>query len=77
MFKQHDLMVLCRDAPEHGLKQGDIGVIVACYDNRGYEVEFTGAEGNTLAVLTLESKDIRPLARDEILHARQIERAAS
>ena len=68
---QLDTVVLTHDIPKHGLKEDDLGTIVHSYkDNRAMEVEFVTAEGKTVAVLTLTPKDIRPLARKEILHVR-------
>jgi len=40
MSKEHDLMVLRRDVPAHGLKAGDVGVVVGVYPEGGLEVEF-------------------------------------
>ncbi|MBI4097374.1 MAG: DUF4926 domain-containing protein, partial [Candidatus Levybacteria bacterium] len=39
-------------------------------DKRAVEVEFITAKGKTVAVLTLTPSDIRPIAQDEMLHAR-------
>ena len=38
----------------------------------GFEVEFVTAEGTTVAVLTLEPTDIRPVGGREILHVREL-----
>ncbi|MGH8823664.1 MAG: DUF4926 domain-containing protein [Jiangellaceae bacterium] len=38
----------------------------------GYEVEFTAADGDTVAVVTLAEGDIRPRRRREILHIREV-----
>lgn len=72
MPKEHELVVLRRDLPDHGLKAGDVGVIVAEYDADAFEVEFVNAGGTTLAVLTLESVDLRPMENVEILHVRSV-----
>ena len=73
MINQLDLVVLTRDIKDHGLKSGDVGTVVHCYDdNIGFEVEFVTAEGKTIAVLTLTIKDIRPFVQSEILHAREV-----
>jgi hypothetical protein len=39
-------------------------------------VEFVNVRGATIALLTLEDADIRPMADWEILHVRGLERAA-
>ncbi len=73
MIHELDLVVLNREVSEHGLKSGDVGTVVHCYeDGVGYEVEFVTAEGKTLALLTLTQADIRPFQRAEILHAREV-----
>jgi hypothetical protein len=73
IFNELDLVVLRHDLEANGLKAGDIGTIVHCYPgNQAFEVEFITAEGKTIAVLTLTSKDIRPRAQNEILHVRAV-----
>ncbi len=71
MLKELDTVVLIHAIKEKGLTRGDIGTIVHLYEeNKAYEVEFVTAEGKTIAVLTLTSRDIRPMERSEILHVR-------
>lgn len=68
-----DLVVLTHPVADHGLEAGDIGTIVHVYqDGRAYEVEFVTAEGTTVAVLTLNTADVRPRASREILHVREL-----
>lgn len=72
MIGELDTIVLTHDVKEHGLVQGDVGAVVHCYpDGSAFEVEFVTGEGNTAAVLTLTGSDIRPMGKDEILHARE------
>ena len=72
MIHELDAVVLTHDIDEHGLKAGDIGAVVHCYpDGEAYEVEFVTAEGRTVALLTLERVDIRPMSSTEILHVRE------
>jgi hypothetical protein len=53
------------------LKEGDMGAVVNVYNGgEAYEVEFVTASGKTVALLTLTKKDIRPVAKNEILHVR-------
>lgn len=76
MIKELDTVVLTRDFPEYGLNCGDIGVVVHCYKgDSAFEVEFVTGRGETLAVITLERKDVRPMLPNEILHAREIKAA--
>ena len=66
-------VVLKKPFPEHGLVAGDVGTIVHRYpDNRASEVEFVDADGNTIAVLTLDDAAVRPPAAGEILHVREV-----
>ena len=72
MIGELDTIVLTRDAKEHGLERGDVGAVVHCYPGgKAFEVEFVTGEGNTAAVLTLTSSEIRPMGKGEILHARE------
>ena len=69
MFQELDTVVLTRDIDECTLKQGDIGAVVHCYkDSATFEVEFVAADGRTIALLTLDQADIRPIGRREVLH---------
>jgi len=73
MINELDTIVLSHDLDEYGLKQGDIGAVVHTYKNgAAYEVEFVTGEGETVAVLTLTPKDIRPIGEREILHVREL-----
>ena len=72
MIGELDTIVLTHDVKEHGLERGDVGAVVHCYPHgNAFEVEFVMGEGNTAAVLTLTSTDIRPMGKGEILHARE------
>ncbi len=77
MIKELDTVVLGRGLPDHGLERGDVGAVVHVYDEgKAYEVEFVTAAGSTVAVITVEPGDIRPMASTEILHARELARTA-
>ena len=76
MIKEMDTVVLSRDIPEHGLKQGDIGAVVHVYrESEAFEVEFITGQGDTVAVVTLETRDIRLMQDREILHVRKLQAA--
>lgn len=72
MYQEHDVVVLRRDVPDRGLVKDDVGAVVGVYASGAYEVEFTAADANTLAVVTLTEDDIRPRRRREILHVREV-----
>lgn len=68
-----DTVVLTHDILDKGLKEGDMGAVVQVYDGgKAFEVEFVTADGKTVALLTLKPSDIRKVAKNEILHAREI-----
>ncbi len=76
MFKLLDTVVLTRDVPEAGLRQGDLGAIVEVYGANSFEVEFVAASGRTQALLTLSGGDLRPVGDHDLVSVRTLERAA-
>jgi len=73
MIKELDTVVLTHDISEYGLERGDVGAVVHCYkDGLTFEVEFVAADGKTIAVLTLNQTDIRPISGREVLHTREL-----
>ena len=71
-----DTIVLDRDVPEHGLRKGDLGSIVEVYEPDAFEVEFVTASGRTAALLTLNARDVRPVADDDLVSVRTCHRSA-
>ena len=71
-----ETIVLDRDLPEHGLRKGDLGAIVEVYEPDGFEVEFVTASGRTAALLTLNVRDVRPVADDDLVSVRPCRRSA-
>jgi len=74
-IKKLDTVVLVTEQSDHGLKSGDVGVVVELYAPDGVEIEFVTGSGKTQALLTLNRNDVRPIASDEILSARSIDAA--
>ncbi len=73
MILELDTVVLLHDIEEHGLTEGDIGAVVHSYKNgKIFEVEFVTANGTTIALLTLNKNEIRPMLSKEILHVREL-----
>jgi hypothetical protein len=72
MLNELDTVVLAVDLPEHGLSRGDLGTVVLVHEDKGYEVEFMALDGETLAVVSLFSEQVRPIGRREIAHARAV-----
>ena len=69
-FAELDTVVLRRDMPEHGLRAGDLGAVVEVYGEHGLEVEFVQASGQTKALVTLKTTDVRAVAATDILAVR-------
>jgi ATP-dependent exoDNAse (exonuclease V) alpha subunit len=73
MFQELDTVVLLKNFQAFELVAGDTGTIVHAYkDGKAFEVEFVTADGTTVAVLTLEADNIRPMHKKEILHVREL-----
>ena len=75
-YRLLDTIVLDRDVPEHGLRKGDLGAIVEVYEPDAFEVEFVTASGRTAALLTLNARDVRPVADDDLVSVRPRRRLA-
>jgi hypothetical protein len=72
MIAEHSLVVLDCDPPHDKLDRGDVGTVVHVYkDGRGYEVEFVDGGGRTVALITVDADDVRPIEAGELLHARR------
>jgi hypothetical protein len=76
MIKEHDCVVLTKDLPEEGLLAGDIGTVVHIHNaGEGCEVEFMTLTGDTIAIVTLLSSQVRPLNRRDVAHTRELQTA--
>lgn len=72
MIKEHSLVVLDREPQHEKLSRGDVGTVVHIYkDGAAYEVEFVDGGGATVALITVDAKDIRQIEPGELLHARR------
>jgi hypothetical protein len=69
-FAQLEAVVLRRDILEEGLRAGDLGAVVEVYGENGLEVEFVQASGQTKALVTLRTSDVRAVAANDILAVR-------
>ena len=73
MINELDLIVLKRDVPSERLTAGDVGTVVLVHQQgEAFEVEFTTLSGDTVAVVTLDASDVRPVEAREIVHARAV-----
>ena len=77
MITEHSLVVLDCDPPNDKLSRGDVGTVVRVYkDDRGYEVEFVDGGGQTVALVTVGTKDVRKIESGELLHIRRTAKTA-
>jgi hypothetical protein len=73
MIQELDDVILTCNLPKYGLASGDIGTVVLVHkEGKGYEVEFTTLDGETLALVTLTADQVRPSRKREIAHARNL-----
>jgi len=71
--REHDRVVLTADLAGEKLAAGDVGTVVHVYgDGRAFEVEFVALDGESVAVVTLERAQVRPVEHREITHARRV-----
>jgi hypothetical protein len=75
-FKTLDTVVLDKDLAEFGLKKGDLGAVVQVYEPDGLEVEFVTAAGRTEALVTLDSRDVRPVGDTDLIAVRSLRKSA-
>lgn len=75
-LKLLDSVLLTRDLPEHGLRIGDLGVIVHIHVPDCFEVEFFDASGDTQAVIPVRDSDLRPAKQDDLSSIRRARRSA-
>ncbi len=72
MINEHSMVVLNRDMSADGLHTGDVGAVVHVHgQGKAYEVEFVDGDGSTIALVTLDAQDVRPIAAGELLHTRR------
>lgn len=73
MIQELDDVILTCDLPAHHLACGDIGTVVLIHDGgKGFEVEFTTVDGETIAIVTLLADQLRPSKPREIAHVRDL-----
>ena len=71
-----DTVVLARDLPARDLREGDLGAIVQVYEPDAIEVEFVTAMGQTTALVTLDTADVRPIVDTDVVSVRSLRRSA-
>lgn len=62
MLTEHQVVALTEDLPAHGLRKGDVGAIVHCYQARDiYEVEFIDEHGRTKCTALIPASQLLKL----------------
>ena len=70
--RDQDLLIACTALAEGAsLRPGDLGAVVELYENDGVEVEFVRPSGETKALVTLKTADLRYVSDGDILAVRQ------
>ncbi len=73
MIHEHDCVVLTQDLPAEGLQAGDVGTVVHIHrDGAAFEVEFMTLTGETVAVATVLSSQLRPVSPRDLSHVREL-----
>jgi hypothetical protein len=73
MIAEHASVVLTENIPASGLEAGDVGVVVHVHpEGKAYEVEFMSLDGGTVAIQTLEARQVREARNRDIPHVREL-----
>jgi Domain of unknown function (DUF4926) len=76
----YERVALTRDLDQHGLRKGDVGVLLDYVPHprqgeKGALVEVFNALGESIAVVAVRASDIEPVRADEVLAVRRFARA--
>ena len=72
MITEHASVVLTENISASGLQAGDVGVVVHIHrQGAAYEVEFMTLDGGTLAIETLEARQVREAGSCDVPHVRE------
>jgi hypothetical protein len=74
-------VALRRDVPEHGLKAGDVAMLVELVPGppgqpQGAVLEVFNGIGESICVTSVSVEDVQPLTADEVLAVRPLARAS-
>jgi hypothetical protein len=70
---EHDCVVLTSDFPHAGLESGDVGTVIHVHGNGdAFEVEFMTLTGETVAIATVSSEQLRPVGKLDVSHVREL-----
>ena len=72
-IKEHDCAVLTAGLPAEGLEAGDVGTVIHVHKGgAAYEVEFVTLAGETIAVATVDTRNVRPVGKRDVNHIREL-----
>ncbi len=72
-IREHDCIVLTADFPDQGLEAGDVGTVIHVHgDGVAFEVEFMTLTGESVAITTVSSKQLRPVGKHDVSHVREL-----
>ena len=76
----YERVALKRDIDQHGLRAGDVAILVdyvphAAGGREGAVLEVFNALGESIAVVTVDASDVGPLHADEVLAVRHLAQA--
>ena len=72
MITEHASVLLTEDISSSGLQAGDVGVVVHIHrQGAAYEVEFMTLDGGTLAIETLDARQVREAGSSDVPHVRE------
>jgi hypothetical protein len=75
-IKEHDCVVLTAALPAESLEAGDVGTVVHLHKGGvAYEVEFVTLAGATIAIATVEARNVRPIGPRDVNHIRELQTA--
>jgi hypothetical protein len=72
-FRILDSVAVTHDLPAHCLKRGDLGAVVHVYPPNAIEVEFVTASGHLQAIVTLTTRQVRPVGPKDLLAVRRLD----
>jgi hypothetical protein len=74
MIAEHACVVLENNLPDAKLTAEDVGAVVFVHgEGDAYGIEFANGDGSTIALVTLDASEARPVAAGEIPRARRRE----
>jgi len=68
-MRQHEVVALVQDIPEHGLVRGQVGTIVEIWQEDVFEVEFADLDGRAYAFAAVPEQALMPLSFQPVKQA--------